>query len=157
MGRSVQMHYNSSIPLLKKEWKPEMYFNCSNCDSPVLTTYKDIEITLEATDKNQCKLQASTHVYVWDSSAVFIPNAFTPDKSTNETFKVYGRSIKAAQIQIYNRWGEKVFESDKALEEGWDGQFKNESSPSGTYIYTVTCVALNNKIFKHQGNFVLIR
>lgn len=157
MGSSVQMHYYATNRLLTKEWTPEMYFNCSNCDSPILSTYKDIEITLKGIDERQCEAYAKTHVYVWDSSVVFIPDAFTPTKSTNERFKVYGRSIKVAQIQIYNRWGEKVFESDKALEEGWDGQFKNESAPSGTYIYTVTCIALNNKIFKHQGNFVLIR
>ena len=53
-----------------------------------------------------------------------IPNAFTPNNtgpSVNNTFKPITGSYLKAQFSIYNRWGEKLFETNN-LTNGWDGK-----------------------------------
>ncbi|MEX0966230.1 MAG: gliding motility-associated C-terminal domain-containing protein [Bacteroidia bacterium] len=45
-------------------------------------------------------------------------------------------AIESFRMSIYNRWGEKLFESaDIAI--GWDGNYRNVSAPVGVYIYLI--------------------
>ncbi|MEA3495455.1 MAG: gliding motility-associated C-terminal domain-containing protein, partial [Bacteroidota bacterium] len=55
---------------------------------------------------------------------IFIPNAFSPnDDGVNEIFTVVAPEILSFELQIYNRWGEKIFESNDQ-NKGWNGKFK---------------------------------
>jgi gliding motility-associated-like protein len=88
---------------------------------------------------------------------VFVPNAFTPNHDNeNDVLYVRGGIVKEILFRIYNRWGEKVFEST-SLDNGWDGTFKGELLPPDVYDYylLVECVGgLKNQL---QGNVTLIR
>jgi gliding motility-associated-like protein len=60
---------------------------------------------------------------------VFSPN----DDGFNDRFELYGNVYcEVKRISIFNRWGEKVYESTNVFE--WDGKFKNRTCPNGTYI-----------------------
>jgi gliding motility-associated-like protein len=66
---------------------------------------------------------------------IFVPNAFTPDNdSTNDVFLIYGSDISEAELKIFNRWGECVFET-KDLKQGWNGKFKNHLCPVDRYVW----------------------
>jgi gliding motility-associated-like protein len=57
----------------------------------------------------------------------YIPNAFTPEgNGTNEIYKCYGLNIKEFRMEIYNRWGEMVFESND-IDYGWNGRLFNRA------------------------------
>jgi len=92
-----------------------------------------------------------------DFPFVFVPNAFTPNHDNeNDVLYVRGGIVKEILFRIYNRWGEKVFEST-SLDNGWDGTFKGELLPPDVYDYylLVECVGgLKNQL---QGNVTLIR
>jgi len=67
-----------------------------------------------------------------------IPNVFTPNgDNENDLFKLAGvpdPCFDVMEVQIFNRWGRKVFESEDPLFE-WNGTNKNDGSKcaSGTY------------------------
>lgn len=88
---------------------------------------------------------------------VFVPNAFSPNNDNeNDVLYVRGGIVKEILFRIYNRWGEKVFEST-SLDHGWDGTFKGELLAPDVYDYylLVECVGgLKNQL---QGNVTLIR
>lgn len=68
---------------------------------------------------------------------LYIPSAFTPNgKEGNETFKPVGLGITEYEIQIFNRWGERVFYSND-MSIGWDGTFQGEKAPEGVYLYAI--------------------
>jgi gliding motility-associated-like protein len=71
--------------------------------------------------------------------------------------KVYGLNVKYAKLKIFNRWGEKVFESSNAIIEGWDGRFRDELAPAGNYTYTLEAHYLNKKIKLLKGTIALVR
>lgn len=74
----------------------------------------------------QIKTQYSCNKPVW------IPNVFTPNGTAlNETFGPHCISCKTIYIQIYNRWGECVYKGS----EPWDGTYRGEPVPNGTYAY----------------------
>ncbi len=68
---------------------------------------------------------------------VFTPNAFTPNgDNLNDKFQIFGDPCKeGAHLQIYNRWGSKVFETDQPFKEFWDGNVAGEPAPGGVYTY----------------------
>lgn len=71
--------------------------------------------------------------------SIYIPNAFTPDQDgINDVFRVVGLSIEDFEISIWNRWGEKIWESDD-INEPWNGSHKNGQHyvESENYVYTV--------------------
>jgi PKD repeat protein len=75
---------------------------------------------------------------------LFVPNAFLPSGGNVElqTFKPTGINIKRYHIEIYSTWGNLVFESTKLTDgapaEGWDGTYKGEPLPTGSFIWRIT-------------------
>jgi gliding motility-associated-like protein len=64
--------------------------------------------------------------------------------------------VKFAEIKVYNRWGEKVFETQDPSQ-FWDGTFKSDKCVAGVYIYEVNLVKLNNQRDIIKGSLTLIR
>lgn len=90
---------------------------------------------------------------------LYMPLAFTPNGDTkNDVFKALGTElISKFQLQIFNRYGELVFNTtDK--NKGWDGNYKGKAASPGVYIYIVKYkyqfVPLEDMV---KGSFLLIR
>jgi gliding motility-associated-like protein len=89
--------------------------------------------------------------------AIDVPNAFTP-LSGDINSKVYakGYGITKMQFIIWNRWGQKVFETnDKDI--GWDGKFKGVVQPMDVYAYTLEVEFFDGKKVSKKGDITLIR
>jgi gliding motility-associated-like protein len=69
---------------------------------------------------------------------IFVPNAFTPNNDgKNDVFKIQGFSITNVKMEVYNRWGEKLF-SDSDVEISWDGKYSNLETPEGIYVVVLS-------------------
>jgi len=68
---------------------------------------------------------------------VFTANAFTPNgDGLNDQFQIFGDPCEdGAMLQIFNRWGTKVYETDLPYQEFWDGTFQGQAAPGGVYTY----------------------
>lgn len=81
----------------------------------------------------------------------FLPNAFTPNRDgVNDTYNVYVGSYNDYLIMIYNRWGEKLFESTNPSN-GWDGYYNSELCENG--VYTVF-ILVDKKIYSTNINLL---
>ncbi len=88
---------------------------------------------------------------------VWIPNAFTPDgNGLNDLYEIFTASIKEFHIQIYDRWGEKLFESDDP-HVSWDGTFKDKTCQMDAYIYMIQYKGFDNKRIIKNGTVTLLR
>lgn len=88
----------------------------------------------------------------------FIPNAFTPDDDgLNDVFRVVGPDTDSFLLQIFNRWGQLVFESDD-ISKPWIGEHAKGSHyvPDGIYIYQFRA-ARGIEVVEAQGHVVVIR
>jgi gliding motility-associated-like protein len=92
---------------------------------------------------------------------IVMPNAFTPNGDlVNDT---YGPDFKCdnpkyLMMRIFNRWGEKVYETTDLLGQ-WDGKYKGTMQPPGVYVYYVEFTGLQNnveKTFKMIGSVTVI-
>ncbi len=86
------------------------------------------------------------------------PNAFSPNNDGhNDAFKLQGwENVTKFTIIIYDRWGEKVFESN-APELGWDGTYKGKLMESGVYVYYISATVISGEKIIKKGNISLIR
>ncbi len=78
-------------------------------------------------------------VSVKEEKILDFPNVFSPTSEIkeNKVFLPYFKDaseITEYKLVVFNRWGQKVFESNK-LAEGWDGNFEGNPSPIDTYTY----------------------
>ena len=97
-------------------------------------------------------------------SRVFVANAFTPNNDgLNDSWSPstlfindYVDKINSYSIKIFDRWGEKVFESDK-ITDSWDGTRDGSKAPAGVYIYILKAQGLDGKSFYFKGNITLLR
>ncbi|HEV8285151.1 MAG TPA: PKD domain-containing protein [Chitinophagaceae bacterium] len=89
--------------------------------------------------------------------AVDVPNAFTPlSGDINGKVFVRGFGISKMRFIIWNRWGQKVFETnDRNI--GWDGKFKGAFQPMDVYAYTLDVEFFDGKRATRKGDITLIR
>jgi len=88
---------------------------------------------------------------------VVIPNAFTPNADgLNDIFLAFGIGVKSFYMQVVDRWGEKIFESD-SMDNGWDGTYLNHFAHDGIYVCMVKYSLDGVNIKTKKGMVALIR
>ncbi len=88
---------------------------------------------------------------------IFVPTAFTPNNDgLNDILEIFGLPTGNGSIQIFNRWGEVVYESDE-VKNGWNGRIRSAPAPQGTYRYKVNFEIPDGNFRTQVGTFVLIR
>lgn len=88
---------------------------------------------------------------------VFYPNAFTPNgDDLNDSFHVKGQFIAVFEMKVFNRWGELMFTSDDPAV-GWDGSFRGNSMPEGTYVFVAKITDQAGRTFERTGSILLLK
>ena len=98
-----------------------------------------------------CVATATVEIVVEDGLTLEIPNVFTPNgDNVNDIFTIKSTGVKEIALQIFNRWGEKLYEFSGA-KASWDGKVPNgASAPEGTYFFFVKATGFDGKeIEKH--------
>ena len=98
--------------------------------------------------------------FICDEPFVFVPNAFTPNGDGNNDILFAKSTIvddtEEFIFRIYNRWGEKVFETFDVTE-GWDGTWRGKLCKPDVYDYYLEGFCIDGQEFLIQGNVTLIR
>ncbi len=89
---------------------------------------------------------------------VFIPTAFSPNgDGQNDVLFIHGIDpSQSADIIIFNRWGQQVFETKDATV-GWDGTTGGKQDPSGVYAYLLKVKNPDGTDATKSGNITLMR
>lgn len=90
---------------------------------------------------------------------LYIPNSFTPNNDgLNDLFKVgYGDNVIEFQMQVYNRYGQLVFES-KNKTKGWDGTIRGNIQQQGTYTWGIRYKTVAGSSWQElTGTVILLR
>lgn len=93
------------------------------------------------------------------SSELIIPNVFTPNgDNENELFKIEPTGYDNFRIEIYDRWGIKIFHSEDSSI-SWSGRDEKTQKDvsDGTYYYIISVKNTSKKEEKYKGFLTLIR
>lgn len=125
--------------------------NFTSNSSPITITGSDVGIySLKITNQFGCEVTNSIDVV---RNICFIPNVITPNNDgTNDALDLTGFGVD--KLEIYNRWGRKVYEKSNYLKE-WHGQnMSGGLLPDSTYFYIITLSTeeiKNGWIFLNRG------
>lgn len=131
---------------------------CPTCSNTIAQPSVTTTYIVEGSNSPYCKSRDTITVTVdLICGDLFVPNAFSPNgDNLNETINVHGLCVSTFNLQIYNRWGEKVFETT-SKQNSWDGTFKGKPLDTGVFVYKVDGLTIDGKVFNLKGNITLIR
>ncbi len=139
------------------DWLPTTFLACADCPTPDVTPTQTTVYTLLVTDAAGCSASDTVRAVVMPD-LLLLPTAFSPNgDGVNDLFRPANKNLRKFNMQIYNRWGELVFETDNP-KEGWDGVFKDREQQLGVFVWKVDYQTTNMKKNRYEsGNVTLIR
>ncbi len=134
------------------------------------TSVGEFPITLIANNQYNCPdtLTHSTYMTVEAKGDISFPNAFVPSASgsnggyfnsnvmDNSVFYPISIGINEYHLVIYNRWGEKVFETFD-VNQGWDGYYRGELSAQDVYVWKADVIMVSGESKVFAGDVTLIQ
>ena len=103
----------------------------------------------------------SDTIWVQKDCYMDIPNVFSPNgDGVNDYFyprQLLTRGLTTFNMNIYNRWGQLVYQTTSLDGRGWDGEFNATPQPQGVYVYIIDATFKDGQIEHHQGNLTLLR
>lgn len=152
-GGSVILQGSTTAP--DYHWTPGFSLSNDTILTPVALPDVTTIYTLTAT-QNGCTQQ--DYVTITVDSDLFFPNTFSPNNDgENDTWVVKGiEKFPDAQLNIYTRWGQLVFQSTGyQKEKAWNGEGKVGPLNEGVYFYEMNLRNNEQRIIK--GSITLIR
>jgi gliding motility-associated-like protein len=87
---------------------------------------------------------------------IFIPNVFSPNgDGQNDVLYVRGDGIEFFEFLVFNRWGQKVFETTNQLL-GWNGTFHGKPLEPGVYVYMLKATMINGETIQKSGDITIV-
>jgi gliding motility-associated-like protein len=165
--------YNESTGATNYEWSfssdNQIYLDEHPKYNFIYDEEADYSVKLVAISSIGCRDSIYSLIPVKEELIFYIPNTFSPNEDEyNQTFKPvfsYGFNPQEYVLNIFNRWGELIFES-RNVEFGWDGSYgtwtesKNQidNCLEGTYTWKIEFTLLeDDSRISRAGNVNLIR
>jgi hypothetical protein len=155
-GESVDLSVSGATSYV---WSPSTGLSCNDCPNPVATPSSTTTYFVTGTDVYGCTGATSVTIFVTENcEAFFVPNIFSPNGTgpeANNTLCVAGGCILELRYQVFNRWGEKIFETTDP-DICWDGVYRGEPVGSGVYAYKVYARLSNGEIIERAGSLTVV-
>jgi gliding motility-associated-like protein len=125
--------------------------------SRMIAAKKQTTYSVMVTNADGCQSSDKLKIGSDCISTYYIPEAFTPNGDLlNDVFKPTLENVEEYSLSIYNRWGEKVYET-KNIEQGWDGSYAGKKCDQGMYMYIMNFVTTEDMQYRQiSGSLILL-
>lgn len=155
----VTFNDNSSPDVTAWLWQISTLYSSSETNTQYqFAVPGEYKVFLTVENEFGCTDTATNTVVVTGISTIFVPSAFTPSgDNLNETFMPRVTNMREFSMKIYNRWGELLYSTENAYDDGWNGR-----TPSGkllkndVYVYKIYVKDIYGKDFEYFGNVTLM-
>ncbi|MBL7780159.1 MAG: gliding motility-associated C-terminal domain-containing protein [Saprospiraceae bacterium] len=143
-------------------WAPATSLSDSNVADPVAEPTETTDYIVTVLGDGLCPASASVTVYFMETECaepyIFVPKAFTPNNDdNNDRFIVRGANIKELHFIVWDRWGEKVYETTDISALGWDGTYNGKESTPDSYAWYLEVTCGNGATYVKKGNVTLLK
>lgn len=142
-------------------WSPPDDLSNPNIANPMASPNRTTTYTATVKVNSSCSVERDVTIVVLspfcDDAYVFFPTGFSPNgDGENDILRLESRFAEQVYWAVYNRWGQKVFETDQ-LDGAWDGTFKGEPQPAETYGFYLRAICPGGTELVRKGNVTLLR
>lgn len=157
LGQSLKLI--AGIQTGNYQWTPADGLSCTNCPDPELRTTQSGKYCVTVVSDGNCRSEACAEVTLDGKCLVYMPNVFSPNgDQINDTFCAYSPCIAEAQLWIYDRWGNLIFQSNpNETQPFWDGSSRGQAMDAGMYYYRLRGVDVLGQALDLQGTVSLLR
>ena len=137
-------------------WTPGATLVCDDCQNTIATPDETTTYTI-AVEENGCSGSDQVTIFIEYEPIVFVPNIFSPNSDgQNDILFVRGQGILNFTFQVYDRWGEKVFQTT-SVDQGWNGLFRGQEMSPAVFMYIVDVNFTNGSSQVIKGDVTLVR
>jgi len=137
-------------------WSPAESLSSTTVMNPVASPKTTTHYTLTI-NNGDCSGEDTVAVVVLDDCSIYIADIFSPNgDGNNDKLYVQGRGIESIWFIIYDRWGEKVFETTD-INKGWNGKYNGNPVNTGVYVYYAEAKFRNGTELTDKGDVTLVR
>ncbi|MGG9971188.1 PKD domain-containing protein [Ferruginibacter sp. SUN002] len=138
-------------------WAPSTGLSNSTIADPVVTINRDQTYYLTVKNDIGCTATDTINIKVYDSVAVFVPSAFSPNNDgLNDVLRAVTPGYTVNYFAVYDRHGKMVFQTNNASK-GWDGTFNGTPQYVGAYVWIVRATNYRGITLVKKGTVVLVR
>ena len=138
-------------------WTPPTWLTCPLCPTTNSSPEETITYTVTVVDSNGCSASDQVTVIVDYDYVIWVPNIFSPNgDGSNDILYVRGKGVADLNFFVYDRWGEKVFETT-SLDNGWDGKFRGKDMNKAVFVYYLEATFIDGSKVTKKGDVTLIR
>lgn len=117
----------------------------------------DYTMLLHVENIGNCVSEMSIDLCIQAPVTIFVPDIFSPNgDGINDVCYVRGKGISKLSFIVYDRWGEKVFETSNP-DIGWNGTFKSKDAETGVYVYYLNATMFDDSKIEQKGDISLVR
>ena len=160
LGQSTQLNATDNASY-NYQWLPDTSLSSLIQYDPTAEPRTTTTYYLNVVNEFGCLSTDSITVFIkapiCDLPVVFVPSAFSPDgDGHNDILYINGNNIIELNFVLYNRWGQKVFETnDQNI--GWDGSFEGAALAPDVYGYYMQCTCDDGSQQFVKGNITLLK
>lgn len=164
LGQETKIHATKNPSNnIRYIWTPNIWLDDNS--KAIATVTPDIALSMTfkviAIDEYGCQnsdtVQLTSTEWVCDKPFIFVPTAFTPNNDgKNDEIQVNSHVISEMEFAIFDRWGEKVFETTDQ-NDTWNGTYKGKTMQPQVFVYYLKATCFNGEKFEDKGNITLIR
>ena len=165
---TVQLNCNTQ-PGWTYLWAPPTGLSNPTIANPVASPLQTTTYCVTVTDSSGCTASACITVevtFVPDVDTLLdidIANTFTPNgDGANDFFTLFGKNVASFSFQIFNRWGQLVYETQQLadlndLSKGWNGTYRGADQSAGVYVWQLKATGTHGGELKQHGDLLLLR
>ncbi|MFN8117870.1 MAG: gliding motility-associated C-terminal domain-containing protein [Bacteroidia bacterium] len=160
-GQSTQL--NALIPFgANVVWTPTTGLSCTTCSNPIASPTVSTDycaLTTIGSCTNISCVSVFVEIDCASNSDYSAPNAFSPNgDGINDNFCLEGwkKCVTTFYVGIYNKWGEKVYESEEA-DFCWDGTFRGKALNPDVFVYYIKATIKDVGEILRKGNVTLVK
>jgi gliding motility-associated-like protein len=161
LGDTLQLN---AVVAESYSWTPTQGLSCTDCSNPLASPTETTTYIVTGSNASGCvssdtiTITVDTEIDI-ECNELFIPSIFSPNgkgPQANESFCVVSDCVEQFKLSIFNRWGEKIFESED-ISKCWDGTYKGSEASSGSYAFNLYIKKADETIVSKSGTITLVR
>lgn len=161
VGDTTQLGVVITTDVVDVIWQADTTLSATDINNPLAYPTATRTYYVVVTDAQGCRKRDSVIVVVLrkpcEEANIYVPNAFTPNgDGRNDVFYVRGKNIFKMYVAVYDRWGQRMFET-RDISRGWDGTFKGKALDPAVFGFYVEGECPGGEQFFKKGNVTLLR